>query len=138
MATDKDYWAEDPPDFDQRLMRAESICMGHVFDWPRSPFWQFLDGLSWALLGAPLFESADQWGWSNLLKIGWSVGNPSRWRRQVPTLEKERRDVCIVALREEFAKLRNSLIVVASAYPLGVLDSPELFPKADSAMASKI
>jgi hypothetical protein len=114
MATDGDYWADDPQLFDQRVQIAESLC-NNRHDRARSPFWQFLDGLTWALLGAPFNETSDRWSWSNLLKIGWSVGNPNQWRPPVePLLKEKQRDVCIAALREEFVKLHEILIIIAS------------------------
>jgi hypothetical protein len=125
MATDGDYWADDEQTFDQRLQCTESLC-NNRHDRAGSPFWQFLDGLTWALLGAPFNETSDRWGWSNLLKIGWSVGNPNGW--QVKLIE-EQREVCAISLREEFEKLHESLIIIGSRNAFGVLDSPHIFPK---------
>jgi hypothetical protein len=126
MATDSDYWADDPPDFDLRLDRTQSICTDPNANPGTTPFWQFLDGLTWALLGAPFRNCWDRWGWSNLLKIGWSVGSPDEWH---PKLLDEQRDICVTALREELEPLHNSLIVAVSANPFGVLDSSRLFPR---------
>lgn len=131
MATDGGYWADDPQTFDQRSQCTELLCAPHTRDERmRSPFWQFLDGLSWALLGAPYDETSDRWGWSNLLKIGWSVGNPNQWRPPVePQLKDAQRDICVIALREEFEKLHGSLIVICSGNTFGVLESPDFFPR---------
>jgi hypothetical protein len=127
MATDGDYWADDPQTFDQQLRHAEELC-NNRHGRAGSPFWQFLDGLTWALLGGPFDKTSDRWGWSNLLKIGWSVGNPNAWRPPVePRLINEQRAACVASLCEEFAKLNNSLVVIVSGNTFGVLDSPDLF-----------
>jgi hypothetical protein len=78
MATSGDYWADAPQTFDARSQVARSLCANR-HERAHRPFWQFLDGLTWALLGAPFDETSDRWGWSNLLKIGWSGGNPDEW-----------------------------------------------------------
>jgi len=119
---------DDPPTFDAQLRLAKSLCVSNR-DLAGKPFWQFLDGLSWGLLGAPFDETSDSWGWSNLLKIGWSsIDNPVRWPRP---LREDQRDVCASALCEEFAKLKNSLVVVASRDEFGILAKsfPRLLPQ---------
>jgi hypothetical protein len=129
MATHGDYWADDPQIFDQKLQHAESLCNNRD-DRAPSPFWQFLDGLTWALLGGPFDKTSDRWGWSNLLKIGWSTGNPNQWRAPIePNLEDAQRDSCVTALREEFEQLHGSLIVIGSGNTFGVLESPDLLEK---------
>ena len=126
IATDKDYWADDPQTFEQRLQRTEWVCNSKVGDWLHSPFWQFLDGLTWALLGDSYVKTVDRWGWSNLFKIGWSsIRDPQQWP---PPLKDKQRDICVTALREEFKQLHETLIVIVSAGRLDVLDSPDLFP----------
>jgi hypothetical protein len=129
MATDGDYGATAPQTFARQLRRAEDGCKRR-HDRARSAFWQFLDGLTWALLGGPFEKTSDRWGWSNLLKIGWSVGNPHQWRPPVqPILKDDQRDVCVSALRQEFENLSKSLIVICTGDTFGVLDSRDLFPK---------
>jgi hypothetical protein len=76
-----------------------------------SPFWNFLDGLTTDLLGGPSDTVSDRWGWSNLLKIGWSRGNPANWPTMLIELQ---RNTCEEALRGELSRLRDSLIFVAS------------------------
>ena len=113
---------DDPPTFDAQLQLAESLCVNNR-NLEHSPFWQFLDGLSWALLGAPFNETSDSWGWSNLFKIGWSsINNPSNWRQP---LIGDQRDVCIAALNEEFVQLHDSLIIIASGERFGLIEKYE-------------
>src|SRR5271165_5640986 len=49
MATDGDYDADAPLTFDARAQVAESFCTTTRHDRAGTPFWQFLDGLTWAL-----------------------------------------------------------------------------------------
>jgi hypothetical protein len=124
MATNGDYWTGHPQTREGCLKLAKGLCTNRTDHLARTPFWQFLDGLTWGLFGAPFHESAERWGWSNLLKIGWSVGNPNEWRPPVkPALINKQRDACVTSLREEFKKIRRSLIVVVSADTFGVLDA---------------
>jgi hypothetical protein len=112
---------DDPPSFDAQLRLAQSCTNNRSL--ADSPFWQFLDGLTWALLGGPFNETSDRWGWSNLLKIGWSKANPNA------QLRNAQREACITSLREEFEKLHDSLIVIVSNDRFKVLDSNDVFPK---------
>ena len=124
MATNGCYWPGDPQTREGCLKLAELLCTNRKDHLARAPFWQFLDGLTWALFGAPFHESSERWGWSNLLKIGWSVGNPNEWRPPVkPTLIDKQREACVTSLREEFERLHRSLIVIVSADTFGVLDA---------------
>jgi len=80
-----------------------------------------------ALLGAPYDEAPDRWGWSNLFKIGSrSENDPGKWPQR---LRDDQRDICATSLSEEFAKLHNSLIVIASNRRFDVLDNLRCFPK---------
>lgn len=82
-------------------------------------FWKFLNRLSIALLGRPSQETAQRWGWSNMLKIGCRTNNAQGW----PARAKDwQRDICIRALKEEFARLRHALIFIASNETFGVLE----------------
>jgi hypothetical protein len=118
MATDGDYGGTPRQTFARQLRRAEDLCTTR-HDRAGSAFWQFLDGLTSALVGNPFEKTADRWGWSNLLKIGWSVGNPNQWRPPVePKLKDDQRDVCVCALRQEFEKLHKTLIVVCTGVHL--------------------
>jgi hypothetical protein len=83
-----------------------------------TPFWQFLDCLTIELLGGPFQETSDCWGWSNLLKIGWSNGTPASWPSKLKDIQ---RGACIEALQEELGSLRDSLVFVASQEQLGIL-----------------
>lgn len=123
MATRGDYGADHPQTFEACKLIAETLCTIRRDDLARSQFWQFLDGLTWALLGDSFDKTSDRWGWSNLLKIGCRIGNPNR------KLIKDQQNVCVSSLHEEFERLRNSLIVIVSAETLGVLDSPHIFPR---------
>jgi hypothetical protein len=78
----------------------------------------FLDVLTRALLGGPYDATADRWGWSNLLKIGWSPGAPADWPSQ---LIERQQGACAAALREELGQLRNSLVFVGSLDDFGIL-----------------
>jgi hypothetical protein len=80
---------------------------------PRShtPFWQFLDCLTLELLGGPFHETTDRWGWSNLLKIGWSNDTPANWPCKLKEIQQ---GACTEALREELGSLPESLVFVAS------------------------
>ena len=61
-------------------------------------------------------------GWSNLLKIGCSLGNPNQWPRPVSSLIDEQKEICIAALEEELGSLHDSLIVIATGNTFGVLE----------------
>ena len=117
---------DDPPTFDAQLRLAELLCVRNR-NLSGSPFWQFLDGLTWALLGAPFDETSDRWGWSNLLKIGWSSEyNPIRWPQP---LIGDQQDICATSLYEEFMELHNSLIIILSRNEFYVLDNSKCFQK---------
>jgi len=121
IATRGEFWASDTQDFDTRLGVTEQCVSGR--EGCETPFWQFLDGLTWALFGAPFDQTKEQWGWSNLLKIGWSEGNPGQ------RLRDDQRDICAKSLREEFEQLHHSLVVIASSGTQNVLDHPAVFPQ---------
>jgi hypothetical protein len=109
MATDRDTDGSTKQSFKTRLAITTDFCTKGRHFRASSPFWQFLDGLSWALFGAPFHETTNKWGWSNLLKIGWSSGNPHQWRAPVrPSLIDEQRVTCSKALSEEFTGLEDS------------------------------
>jgi hypothetical protein len=104
-------------DFDARLKSTEGnfspsskVCS--------TPFWSFVNGLTKQIFNQSYQEASDRLGWSNLLKLGWDEGSPSKWPQ---ALIKGQASVCIDALKEEFAHLRESLIFVASGGHHGVL-----------------
>lgn len=102
--------------FDARLAGTENFC--RTPDRGHSPYWRFMNRLTTELVGGPYDRTQDGWGWSNLLKIAGSTGSPSEWGR---TLIDDQRDACIVALCEEFVRLRDSLVVVTSNDSHGIL-----------------
>ena len=130
MATNGPYCTNAPNEFDERARFAESLCITRDRGLVRTPFWQFLDGMAWALLGGPFNERSERFGWSNLLKIGWSDGNPNQWRPPIaPLLIDEQREACVTSILEELENLHDSLIVIATANAFGVLEDIELFPR---------
>jgi hypothetical protein len=130
MATEGGYLADEPQNFDARSQVARSLCANGRHERAHRPFWQFLDGLTWALLGGPFDETSDRWGWSNLLKIGWSGGNPEEWPSPIkPKLIDDQRSACVASLRDEFEELHDSLVVIVSSNTFGVLDNADLFPQ---------
>jgi hypothetical protein len=124
IATDGPDGADDPQTFEQRYGATESVCNGERHERSNSPFWRFLDGLSSGLLGAPFHKTADRWGWSDLLKIGCCSGSPKNWPKLVKTAQAP---ACIESLRHEFSRLQQTLVFIASAEKLGILD--ESLPK---------
>ena len=112
------YAAEGEQSFEACHERAAELCDRGPHARAHTPLWLFLDGLTRALLGGPYDATTNRWGWSNLLKIGWSEGAPEDWP---PGLVERQRGVCAAALREEFARLRASLVFVGSLDDFGVL-----------------
>jgi hypothetical protein len=105
--------------FEACLNFSNGICSGHrPHDRSHTPFWRFLDHLTRNILKGPYYETADRWGWSNLLKIGWSNGSPKKWPQ---ALVDRQREVAVVSLREEFSQLRDSLVFIASAEEYGIV-----------------
>lgn len=103
------------PNFEDSLRGTEDYCRhppGH------SSFWQFLNALTRELFGGPYNTTQARWGWSNLLKIAGTKGEPGTWPRNLIAGQLE---ACVAALREEIAKLRQSLIVVVSNDDYGIL-----------------
>ena len=104
--------------FQEALADTESFCGNGPHKLGHTPFWQFLNRLTQELLGGPYHSTAARWGWSNLLKIGWSEGQPAQWPAELKAVQ---RDVCSSALQEEFAQLRQSLVFVGSYEEFGIL-----------------
>lgn len=104
--------------FEEALTSTENLCGRGPHPLEGTPFWQFLNELTSKLLGGPYHATASRWGWSNLLKIGWSQGAPEAWPLG---LMEAQRLAAGAALRQEFAKLRNSLVYIASAQEFGIL-----------------
>jgi hypothetical protein len=110
--------AEEAQTFDLSLRDTEDFIDEGRHGRSHTPFWQFLDCLSIELLGGPFHETTGLWGWTNLLKIGWSSGSPANWPRK---LKAAQRAACTEALREELGSLCDSLVFVASKEELGIL-----------------
>jgi hypothetical protein len=116
--TEGDYGATDDQGFEACHERSARLCDRGAHGSAHTPTWMFLDTLTRGLLGGPYDATAGRWGWSNLLKIGWSVGRPEDWPSE---LIERQQQACAAALREEFARLRDSLIFVASLDDFGIL-----------------
>jgi hypothetical protein len=106
--------------FEACLRDTEAFCGNRRHEREHSPFWQFLDGMTRELLGAPYYATTGRWGWSNLLKICWSEGSPDCW--PTPLIEAQR-EACTAALREEFMRLHESLVFVGKSDDFGILHS---------------
>ena len=117
-ATEGMYGAEGEQSFEACHERAARLCDRGPHARAHTPLWLFLDGLTRALLGGPYDATTDRWGWSNLLKIGWSEGSPEGWP---PGLIERQQAACAAALREEVARLRRSLVFVGSRDDFGIL-----------------
>jgi len=117
-ATEGIYGAEGEQSFEACHERAARLCDRGPHARAHTPLWLFLDGLTRALLDGSYDTTTDRWGWSNLLKIGWSVGTPQDWPAG---LVERQQEACAAALREEFARLRRSLIFVGSLDDFGIL-----------------
>jgi len=117
-ATEGSYGAEGEQSFEACHERAARLCDRGPHARAHTPLWLFLDGLTRALLGGSYDTTTDRWGWSNLLKIGWSVGTPEDWP---PGLIERQQAICAAALREEFGRLRCSLVFVGSLDDFGIL-----------------
>ena len=117
-ATEGDYGAEGDQSLEACHERAARLCDRGPHARAHTPLWLFLDGLTRALLGGSYDTTAERWGWSNLLKIGWSEGAPEAWP---PELVERQQAACAAALREELAGLRRSLVFPGSLDDFGVL-----------------
>ena len=117
-ATEGIYGVENEQCFESCYEMAASLCDRGSHTHGHTPVWLFLDGLTRALLGGSYDTTADRWGWSVLLKIGWSVGTPEHWPSE---LIERQQAVCATALREELGQLRQSLIFVGSLDDFGIL-----------------
>jgi hypothetical protein len=106
--------------FEQSLSITGAFCGPTRHDRSRTPFWSVFDKMTLRFLGGPYEATSDRWGWSNLLKIGWSKGSPSGWPPKLVNLQAE---ACAAAFAEEIAGLSRSLIFVGSGNDYGILDS---------------
>src|SRR5262249_12118699 len=105
--------------FEERLKWTESICgTGRPHSVGHTPFWRFLNRLTMGLFGGQYFETADRWGWSNLLKIAWSRGRPKEWPVPLANLQ---RNAARTALREELAWIRECLVFIGSGETYGIV-----------------
>lgn len=102
--------------FEARLSATEQFCAKPTRG--RSPYWQFMNRLTASLLGGRYDRTQYAWGWSNLLKIAGCAGSPGKWGS--PLIDSQK-DACIISLREEVARLRQSLIVITSSDTYGIL-----------------
>jgi hypothetical protein len=73
------YGTEGEQTFEACHERAARLCDRGPHARAHTPLWLFLDGLTRALLGGPYDATTDRWGWSALLKVGWSAGAPEDW-----------------------------------------------------------
>lgn len=117
-ASEGDYGAEREQSFEACHERAARLCDRGPHAQAHTPLWLFLDGLTRELLGGPYDRTAAFWGWSNLLKIGWSAGAPENWPAQ---LVERQQAACAAALREELAAVRGSPVFVGSQDDFGIL-----------------
>ncbi|HWX48412.1 MAG TPA: hypothetical protein VNZ61_10185 [Roseomonas sp.] len=117
-ATEGAYGADDEQSFETCHERGARLCDRGPHARAHTPLWLFLDGLTRELLGGPYDTTTMWWGWSNLLKIGWSAGEPEGWSAEL--VERQQR-ACALALREEFGQLRNSLVFIGSLGDFGIL-----------------
>ncbi|WP_270935458.1 hypothetical protein [Falsiroseomonas oryzae] len=116
--TEGDYGAAGDQGFEACHERAAHLCDRGQHGSAHTPTWMFLDGLTRGLLGGAYDTTAARWGWSNLLKIGWSAGRPEEWPS---ALVERQQQACALALREELACLRDTLVFVASLDDFGIL-----------------
>ncbi len=84
-----------------------------------TPFWRYLNGLTNHLYGKDAALSSDNWGWSNLLKIGRTKGSPKDWPK---TLINKQKDVAVFCLKHEFSILEKSIIFIGCSDDYGILD----------------
>ena len=112
------YGAEGEQTFEACHERAARLCDRGPHARAHTPLWLFFDGLTRALLGGSYDATTDRWGWSALLKVGWSAGAPEEWP---PGLVERQQGACAAALREEIGRLRRSLVFVGSLDDFGVL-----------------
>jgi hypothetical protein len=115
-ATDAEQ-AEGEPSFDAALRFAEGcFSKGSL---RAKPFWRFLNGLTLQLLRSSYHDCTGRLGWSNLFKIADArSNNPDIW---APELRNAQRETCITVLGDEIAQLRQSLVVITSKRPFGIL-----------------
>lgn len=116
--TEGDYGADGDQSFEGCHERAARLCDRGPHGRAHTPLWMFLDGLTRELLGGPYDATRDRWGWSNLLKIGWSVGEPEAWPSE---LVERQQGASAAALRSEFGLLHDSLVFVGSIDDFGIL-----------------
>jgi hypothetical protein len=116
--TEGDYGADREQSYEACHERAARLCDRGPHGRAHTPLWMFLDALTRALLDGPYHATTDRWGWSNLLKIGWSAGAPETWPSR---LVERQQGACAAALRDELGQLRNSLVFVGSLDDFGIL-----------------
>lgn len=117
-ATVGNYGADGNQSFEACHERAARLCDRGPHAHAHTPLWMFLDALTRELLGGPYDATRDRWGWSNLLKIGWSEGGPADWPSE---LVERQQGASAAALRAEFEQLHDSLIFVGSIDDFGIL-----------------
>lgn len=116
--TDGSYGADREQTYEACHERAARLCDRGPHALAHTPVWLFLDRLTRALLGGSYDTTSDRWGWSNLLKIGWSTGSPETWPAE---LVERQQHACAAALREELGHLRDSLVYVGALDDFGIL-----------------
>jgi hypothetical protein len=105
--------------YEESLRKIDQDCLIIATDRRHTPYWAFLGELTSRLWGTTPTKAADRWGWSNLIKIGWSTGAPAKWPEDVIAKQAE---ACGDALKEELTKVRNSLVLITSNKPYGVIE----------------
>jgi hypothetical protein len=104
--------------FNARLKSTEGVCLHNPSNVRNSPFWCFFNGLTSRLLNGSYLDTSARWGWSNLLKLAWSEGEPKNWPSDI---KKGQREVSIAALQEEFENLHQCLVFIGSGGDYDVL-----------------
>lgn len=117
MATDGEFGGDSTRTFSACYEETAKLCNGRPHDRSNTPFWRYLNELSINYLGEPYHRTAALWGWSNLLKIGYSRGSPKNWPREI---QDRQRVACIASLRAELGGLRRTLVHVVSNNEFGV------------------
>src|ERR1700693_1000090 len=109
IATAGEFGDGGPQTFDACYNVTAEMCNGQRHD--KSYFWRFLDGLTKKLFGGPYEKTVNQWGWSNLLKIGYAKKeSPDRWPSWIT---RPQFSACVECLREELSQLQKTVIFLA-------------------------